>query len=282
MKNNTHKVALITGASAGMGKEFCFRLLNEGYVVYGAARRIGSMSDLAAAGGRVMNMDVTDDASMISGVEQIIRAEGRIDVLVNNAGYGAYGAIEDVPLQEARRQVEVNLFGLARLAQLVLPHMRAQRSGRIINISSIGGKIYSPLGGWYNATKHAVEGLSDCLRFETREFGIKVVVIEPGGVQSEWAGIAADSAAKYSGRSAYARIAAAWAKLAQGVKNAPPSVISDLVVKAVRARDPKTRYSAGTAAKLMLFLRATLSDRMFDRFLGLLVKSVSVPENSTA
>jgi NAD(P)-dependent dehydrogenase (short-subunit alcohol dehydrogenase family) len=160
--------------------------------------------------------------------------------------------------------------------------MRAQRSGRIINISSIGGKIYSPLGGWYNATKHAVEGLSDCLRFETREFGIKVVVIEPGGVQSEWAGIAADSAAKYSGRSAYARIAAAWAKLAQGVKNAPPSVISDLVVKAVRARDPKTRYSAGTAAKLMLFLRATLSDRMFDRFLGLLVKSVSVPENSTA
>ena len=123
MKNNTHKVAVITGASSGMGKDFCFRLLNEGYVVYGAARRIDIMSEIAAAGGRVLNMDVTDDASMVGGVEQIIRAEGRIDVLVNNAGYGAYGAIEDVPLQEARRQVEVNLFGLARLAQLVLPHM---------------------------------------------------------------------------------------------------------------------------------------------------------------
>lgn len=270
--NSTRKVALVTGASSGMGKDFCLRLLKHGYVVYGAARRTSAMRDIAAAGGLVLGMDVSDDASMVAGVQQILREQGRIDVLVNNAGYGAYGAIEDVPMAEARRQVEVNLFGLARLTQLVLPSMRAQRAGRIVNISSVGGKVYSPLGGWYHATKHAVEGFSDCLRFETRDFGIQVVVIEPGGVESEWNGIAMDSARRFSGHTAYAPLVAGW-QAAAALKGASPSIISDLLMKAVSARKPKTRYSAGTAAKFSLFMRAFLSDRLFDRMLALVFRA---------
>ncbi len=271
MKNNSKKVALVTGASAGMGKNFCLRLIREGFTVYGAARRTALMADIAAAGGHILAMDVTDEESMVRGVGELLRNEGRIDVLVNNAGYGAYGAIEDVPLSEARRQFEVNLFGVARLTQLVLPTMRAQRSGYILNISSVGGKVYSPLGGWYHATKHALEGFSDCLRFETRAFGVKVVVIEPGGVESEWAGIAANSAEQYSGKSAYAGIAAGWGKLVRKVKGAKPAVISDLVMKAVRSKNPRTRYVGGAASHLSLFLRAVLTDKLFDRVLGLLV-----------
>ncbi len=278
--NSARKVALITGASSGMGKDFCLRLLRLGYVVYGAARRTSAMADIAAAGGHVLGMDVTDDGSMLVGVQQILRDQGRIDLLVNNAGYGAYGSIEDVPIAEARRQVEVNLFGLARLSQLVLPGMRARRAGRIVNISSVGGKLYSPLGGWYHATKHAVEGFSDCLRFETRGFGIEVVVIEPGGVESEWNGIAMDSARRFSGHTAYAPLVAAW-QGAAGLKGAPPSVISDLLVKAVTARRPKTRYSAGTAAGFSLFMRAVLSDRLFDRMLALVFRAPPAAAIST-
>jgi NAD(P)-dependent dehydrogenase (short-subunit alcohol dehydrogenase family) len=144
--------------------------------------------------------------------------------------------------------------------------MRAQRSGTIVNISSVGGKAYTPLGAWYHATKHALEGFSDVLRFETEPFGIRTVVIEPGGVESQWGEIALASARKYSGDTSYAPILAGWQR-ATALKGAPPSVISNLVVRALRAKRPKTRYSAGTAAKLSLFLRAVLSDRMFDRFL---------------
>jgi NAD(P)-dependent dehydrogenase (short-subunit alcohol dehydrogenase family) len=276
MTKTALKVALVTGASAGMGKDFCLRLIEEGYIVYGAARRIAAMADIVSAGGFALGMDVTDEASMVAGVDHILREHGRIDVLVNNAGYGAYGSIEDVPISEARRQVEVNLFGLARMTQLVLPTMRAQQAGRIVNISSVGGKCYSPLGGWYHATKHAVEGFSDCLRYETRAFGIQVVVIEPGGVESEWQDIAMDSARRFSGHTAYAPLVAAW-QSASSLKGAPPSVISDLLVKAVSVRKPKTRYSAGTAAKFSLFTRAILSDRLFD---GMLRLAFRVPQGA--
>ena len=149
-------------------------------------------------------MDVTDDASMSAGVNRILEETGRIDVLVNNAGYGSYGAIEDVPIDEARRQFEVNVFGLGRLTQLVTPRMRAQGSGTIINISSIGGKLTTPLGGWYHATKYAVEALSDALRIELSPFGIDVVVVEPGGIRTEWASIAADHLEATADGSAYA------------------------------------------------------------------------------
>ncbi len=274
MKNQaSNKVALITGASSGMGKDFSLRLLDEGYIVYGVARRIERMSDIEGAGGHTIKLDITDDSSIVAAVDQIIKEQGRIDVLINSAGYGSYGAIEDVPIEEARRQFEVNIFGLARLTQLVLPHMRKNNFGKIINISSIGGKIYSPIGGWYHATKHALEGLSDCLRFETKQFGIDVIIIEPGGVESEWGGIALNAAMERSGSTAYSETAKGFKKIMETFKKqASPKVITDLVMKALRAKKPKTRYSAGTAAKPMLFMRKILSDRMFDNLFYLMMK----------
>src|ERR1700753_1767331 len=201
-------VALVTGASAGMGKDFALRLIQEGYVVYGAARRVDRMREIETAGGTALAMDVTDDAATVAGVERIIREQGRIDVLINNAGYGQFGALEDVPMDQSRRQLETNLIGPARLIQLCLPHMRAQRYGRIFNISSIGGKLATPLGGWYHASKFALEGYSDALRNEVSRFGIDVLVSRPGGIETEWSGIAGDEAERYSGQGAYADLVA--------------------------------------------------------------------------
>ena len=263
-------VALITGASSGMGKDFALRLSKDGYAVYGAARRVDRMNDIVGAGGTALAMDVTDETSMVAGVDRIIQEHGRIDVLINNAGYGQYGALEDVSIEDGRRQFEINLFGLARLTQLCLPHMRARKSGKIFNISSVGGKLAIPLGGWYHASKFALEGYSDALRMELRPFGIDVVVIEPGAVKSEWSGIAAKEAARISGKGAYAGMAAKLTAIqAKQRTEPPPSVITDLIVKAVRARTPKTRYHGGMLAGPMLFMRRFLSDRLFDRVIML-------------
>ena len=188
-----NKVALVTGASSGIGKETARLLVQNGYTVYGAARRLEKMADLENEGVKLIAMDVTDEASMVSGVNEILQTENRIDLLVNNAGYGSFGALEDVPLSEAKYQFEVNIFGLARLTQLVMPTMRAQHSGRIINISSIGGSLGEPHGAWYHATKYAVEGLSDSLRMELKQFGIDVVIIKPGAIITEWGSIASDN-----------------------------------------------------------------------------------------
>ena len=263
------KVVLITGASAGMGKEFAKELLKDGHVVYGAARRVEKMEDIRLSGVKVLAMDVTDETSMVKGIEEIIKAEGTIDVLINNAGFGSYGAVEDVPISDARYQLEVNVFGAARLTQLVLPYMRKQRWGRIINISSIGGKITTPFGGWYHASKFALEGLSDSLRNEVKPFGIDVVVIEPGGIKSEWAGISADNLLKNSKNSVYGPMIG---KLVGSIKkteekNGEPKVIVDLVRKAIEAKEPKTRYHGGYMAGAALFMRKILPDRLFDKML---------------
>jgi NAD(P)-dependent dehydrogenase (short-subunit alcohol dehydrogenase family) len=265
VSNQKSPVALVTGASSGMGKDFALRLLTEGYVVYSGARRVERMSDLASAGCEVIALDVTDDASMVSAVERIIREQGRIDVLINNAGYGQYGALEDVPMDMGRRQLETNLIGPARLIQLCLPHMRARRYGKIFNISSIGGKVASPIGGWYHTSKFALEGYSDALRNEVSRFGIDVVVIEPGGIETEWSGIACDEAERYSGQGAYADFVGKFRKLqTQLGANPPPSVITTLIIKAIKARRPATRYHGGRLAGPLLFLRRMLSDRMLD------------------
>ena len=191
--------SLVTGASSGMGKDIAKRLLAAGYEVYAGARRIDRKADLRLAGAHTLPLDVTVERSIMEVADQIAKTTGRVDRLVNAASYGQYGALKDVPMDEARRQMETNLFGLARLAQLCLPTMRAQGSGRILNISSIGGKFALPLGGWYHASKFALEGYSDALRNEVRQFGIDVVVIEPGGFASEWESIAADAAKRVSG-----------------------------------------------------------------------------------
>jgi NAD(P)-dependent dehydrogenase (short-subunit alcohol dehydrogenase family) len=244
------------------------RLLVEGYAVYGAARRIDRMADLASAGCNLIALDVTVDASIVAAVDQIVRERGRIDVLINNAGYGQFGALEDVPMDEGRRQLETNLMGPARLIQLCLPHMRAQRYGRIFNISSIGGKLATPLGGWYHASKYALEGYSDSLRNEVAQFGVDVVVIEPGGIETEWSGIAVNEAERYSSQGPYGQFVAKFRqRQAQLGKNPPPRIISDLIVKALKATRPATRYHGGRLAAPLLFLRRVLSDRMLDRLI---------------
>ncbi|WP_214106210.1 oxidoreductase [Acrocarpospora catenulata] len=274
----TGKTALVTGASSGIGEATALKLHDLGYTVYGAARRTDRLKTLADLGVRPLAMDVTDAESATAGIEQIIAETGRIDVLVNNAGYGSYGAIEDVPMREARAQFDVNVFGAAELIRLVLPHMRAQRSGTIVNVTSMGGKIYTPLGGWYHGTKFALEALSDCLRLEVKPFGIHVVVIEPGGIATEWGGIAADNLKAASGSGPYAAQATAVATSlsvpANARRNSPPRVIADAIAKAVTARRPKTRYTAGFGAKPLIFTRWLLSDRAFDALIG---RAVGLP-----
>lgn len=264
----TPPVALVTGASSGIGEATALKLHALGYTVYAAARRLNRMQSLVAAGVHVVAMDVTDDDSMRAGIQEIIARSGRIDVLVNNAGYGAYGAVEDVSIDEARQQFDVNVFGAARLTQLALPHMRKQRAGSIVNITSMGGKIHTPLGAWYHGTKFALEAISDCLRLEVAPFGIDVVVIEPGGIKTEWARIAADLLRATSGQGAYACQARAMAESMVGEasrkRQSPPQLIADTIAKAVTARRPKTRYAVGFGAKPMIFMRRWLSDRAFD------------------
>ena len=260
--------ALVTGASSGIGAAAALHLAKAGFTVYAAARRVERMAGLKDAGISVLKMDVTDERSMSAGIKKIVAATGRIDVLVNNAGYGSYGALEDVPMSEARYQFDVNVFGLARLTQLVIPHMREQGSGRIINISSIGGRIYEPFGGWYHATKFAVEGLSDSLRLELAPFGIKVVIIEPAGIRTEWSGIAAENLRKTSGDTAYAEhidSIAAFLDLAdRPAFTSSSNVVAKKIVKAATVRHPRTRYPSGKGAGTILFTRWLLPAGAFD------------------
>ncbi|MEU7968139.1 oxidoreductase [Streptomyces sp. NPDC049097] len=275
---STTKTALVTGASSGIGEATALKLIGLGYTVYGAARRTDRLHKLAEHGVRPLAMDVTDDDSLQTGVDRIVAETGRIDVLVNNAGYGSYGALEDVSQDEARRQFDVNVFGAVRLTQIVLPHMRARRSGTIVNITSMGGKIYTPLGGWYHGTKFALEALSDCLRLEVKPFGIDVVVVEPGGIRTEWAGIAADHLEKSSAGGAYCdqaeAVAASMRSETMTKRMSPPTVIADAIGKAVTARRPKTRYATGFSARPLIGLRRFLPDRAFD---ALMSRSMGLP-----
>ncbi|WP_068110316.1 oxidoreductase [Tropicimonas marinistellae] len=263
-----YKTALVTGASSGMGKDIAHRLLKEGFTTYVAARSTDKMADLAEAGAIVLEMDITKDDQITATAARIHAETGGVDVLVNNAGYGQYGPVEDTPIDTARYQFEVNLFGLARLTQLLLPDMREKKQGLIVNISSMGGKIYTPLGAWYHATKHALEGWSDCLRLELKPHGIDVVIVEPGLIDTGFAGAVSSNFSQTEG-SAYATLIGALMKSAEGgsLRGSPPSVISDVVLKAIRADRPRTRYAAGSMARPSLFLRWLVSDRMFDRII---------------
>jgi NAD(P)-dependent dehydrogenase (short-subunit alcohol dehydrogenase family) len=261
------KTVLVTGASSGIGEAVVRRLLADGCAVYAAARRLERMAPLEAAGARLVGLDLTDEASISAAVETIRREAGRLDVLVNNAGYGDYGALEDMPVEAGRRQFEVNLFGLARLVQLVLPTMRAQGSGRIVNVSSMGGVIWEPFGTWYHATKFALEGFSDCLRLELKPFGIDVVVIQPGAIRTEWAGIAREGLLRHSGEGPYAATARRHARMLKSGSSSfasPPEVVAETIARAVRARRPRTRYATGRLSRTLMTLRRLLPDRGFD------------------
>jgi short-subunit dehydrogenase len=263
------KVVLITGVSSGIGNETAKLMAQNGFIVYGASRRWEKMTDLNEFGVKLIQMDVTDETSMAKRVDEIIKNEGRIDVLVNNAGYGSYGALEDVTMKEAKYQFEVNIFGLARLTQLVLPQMRKQHAGKIINISSIGGSLGEPHGSWYHATKYALEGLSDSLRMELKQFGIDVVIIKPGAILTEWNSIARENLLKVSGNTDYKELAHKHVKMLANAdaRGSKPIVVAKTIVKAAMANKPKTRYATGRGATLILFIRKILSDRLFDKLM---------------
>jgi short-subunit dehydrogenase len=265
---NTKKVAIITGISSGMGRAAAIMFNERGYVVYGGARRVERMTDLAEKGIHTVALDVTDESSNKALVEKVLAEQGRIDVLINNAGYGEYGALEEVTIEKAKKQFDVNVFGLANITQLVIPTMRKQKSGRIINNSSIGGRIYMPMGGWYHASKHALEVYSDVLRMELKQFNIQVSVIEPGGTATEWGQIANQTGheSTHTG-SPYE----AWADVMGGdaVENsnfplATPEKIAELMWKAATDKKPKLRYLPGTFEKLSAFMARKLPVRTFD------------------
>jgi short-subunit dehydrogenase len=252
------KVILITGASSGIGKETAKALIKQGNKVYTVARRIEQMEDLKSLGGYPIKMDITDELDIQKVIDTIIEKEGKIDVLWNNAGYGLYGS------------VDVNIFGLALLTQKVIPFMRKSKSGTIINTSSMGGKMYTPMGAWYHATKHALEGWSDCLRLELKQFNINVVILEPGIIATEFGSVLLESITKFSGNGPYSGIVE---KLTEATKKmdagggSKPSIIADTIIKIINNKSPKTRYLVGKWAKPMVFMRIYLGDKLFDKII---------------
>jgi NAD(P)-dependent dehydrogenase (short-subunit alcohol dehydrogenase family) len=272
-------VAFVTGASTGIGFESAQKLAAYGFTVYAGARRVDRMEPLKAHGVNVLELDVTDEESMKAAVDTVLDAHARIDVLVNNAGYGSFGALEEVDLAEGRRQFDVNVFGLARMTQLVLPAMRAAGQGRIINISSIGGKFYEPLGTWYHATKFAVEGLSDALRLELKPHGVGVSIIEPASTLTEWGRISAEGLLASSGRGPYMdqakEMAAVLASTDRPATSTRPEVVADAVLHAATSARPKTRYPVGRGAAAILALRRILPDRAYDAAVMAVLKRVA-------
>ncbi|BBE31250.1 short-chain dehydrogenase/reductase [Tepiditoga spiralis] len=274
------KVVIITGGSSGIGKSTVLKLLENNFTVYTGARNIDKMKDIEKKGAKISFLDVTQEETMKKFVEKVISKEKRIDILINNAGYGSYGAVEDVPIEEAKRQFEVNLFGLARMTQLVLPIMRQQRSGKIINISSVGGKIWMPMGTWYHASKHAVEGFTDCLRNEIKQFGINAILIEPGAINTSWGKITVDNLRKRSENGAYKKIANIIADSFYNIYEVKKSGLSsdkvaEVIIKSIKSNKPKARYAVPFQAKMLLFLRRLLNDNTFD---SLLLKFFKIPK----
>jgi short-subunit dehydrogenase len=267
-KSKPDKTAVVTGASSGMGKAIAQQLIKDGYRVYVAARSVEKMDDLVRQGAIAIRMDISKPADIEAAAGIILSQAGTVDVLVNNAGYGLFGAMEDIRIDEARYQFEVNVFGPARLTQLLLPAMRDKRSGTIINITSMGGKIYTLLGSWYHATKHALEGWSDCLRLELEPFGIRVIVIEPGVIETGFGDVVVDGIEQRSGGGAYAEVTGRVARVTrasygQGT-GTKPEVIARVISRAIKARRPQTRYAAGRYAALMIGVRKWFGDRVFD------------------
>jgi NAD(P)-dependent dehydrogenase (short-subunit alcohol dehydrogenase family) len=264
------KAVLITGCSSGIGHATAELLAREGWTVYATARKPETLADLEAQGCKTLALDVTDEASMTAAVDAVITTEGAIGVLVNNAGYSQSGAVESVPMEQVRRQFDTNVFGLIRMCQLVLPGMRGQRWGRIVNLSSMGGRLTFPGGGMYHATKYSVEAISDALRFEVRGFGVDVIVVEPGLIVTNFGETAAASA---SGQTdgPYADFNQAVARATDEVYHGPlaklgggPEVVAKTIAGALTADRPKTRYRVTASARVMMGQRRLMPDRVWD------------------
>ncbi len=267
------KAVLLTGCSSGIGRASALRLARSGWTVYATARRPGSIAELEDAGCRTLALDVTDEESMRSAVETVEQAEGAVGVLVNNAGYSQSGAIETVPMDAVRRQFETNVFGVVRMTQLVLPRMRAQRWGKIVNVGSMGGRLTFPGGGLYHATKYALEAISDALRFELHGFGVDVILLEPGLITTEFGDAATASMAdvESSPDDPYARFNASVAALTAGAYDGPmrhlgagPERVASVIEHAITRSHPPARITITPSAKLAIATRRLLSDRAWD------------------
>jgi NAD(P)-dependent dehydrogenase (short-subunit alcohol dehydrogenase family) len=271
--SDVSKAVLVTGCSSGIGRATAEHLAKRGWTVYATARKLESIEDLGAQGCKLLALDVTDETSMGAAVSAVEEAEGAIGVLVNNAGYSQSGAVEEVPLDQVRRQFETNVFGLIRMCQLCLPGMRGQAWGRIVNLSSMGGRMTFPGGGIYHATKHAVEAISDALRFEVRGFGIDVVVIEPGLIKTRFGETAVGSIHEATPpEGPYAEFNAAVARMTAGAYEgglsrfgAGPEAVARKIERAISSGRPRTRYPVTASARLILTQRKMLTDRMWDR-----------------
>jgi NAD(P)-dependent dehydrogenase (short-subunit alcohol dehydrogenase family) len=274
MPQPVSKAVLITGCSTGIGRATAERLASRGWNVYATARKPESIADLKSRGCKTLALDVCDDASIRAAVDTVEKAEGAVGVLINNAGYGLEGVFEEVPMPEIRRQFETNVFGLIAMTKLVLPAMRSQRWGRVVNLSSMGGKLTFPGGAYYHATKHAVEALSDALRFEVKGFGIDVIVIEPGPIKTRFGDTAVGSIAMPQ-NSPYASFNAVLERQIREAYEggpmarfaAPPEAVAEVIEKAISATTPRTRYKVTIAARILMGLRRWLPDRAFDAFL---------------
>lgn len=266
----TSGAVVITGCSSGIGRATAERLVRGGRRIYATARDVEAIADLESAGCRLLPLDVTDEDSMRGAVEEVERAEGAVGVLINNAGYSQSGAVETVPMERVRRQFETNVFGLVRMCQLVLPGMRTQGHGKIVNLSSMGGRLTFPGGGYYHASKYAVEAISDALRFEVKGFGVDVVVIEPGLIRTGFARTAVGSMGE--GEGPYAGFVAAVARATrENYERGPlarlgggPEAVAETIEKAISAERPRARYPVTPSATLFLALRRLLPDRAWD------------------
>jgi NADP-dependent 3-hydroxy acid dehydrogenase YdfG len=265
------KAVLITGCSSGIGHATALRLAEHGWNVYATARRPETLSELERRGCKTLALDVSDEASMHQAVDTITDVEGAVGVLINNAGYSQSGAVETVPIEQARKQFETNVFGLLRLTQLVLPGMRAQRWGKVVNISSMGGRLTFPGGGLYHATKYSVEALSDALRFELRGFGVDVIVIEPGLIITNFGEVASASVQGDGDGGAYDDFNRKVAELTEGAYKGPmaklgagPEAVAKTIERAITAGRPRARYRVTASAKLMIGQRRLMPDRLWD------------------
>jgi NAD(P)-dependent dehydrogenase (short-subunit alcohol dehydrogenase family) len=268
---------LVTGCSSGIGRATAERLAAAGWTVYATARKPETLGALEARGCRTLALDVTDEASMEAAVKAIEGEHGSVGALINNAGYSQSGAVETVPVEKVRAQFETNVFGLVRLCQLVLPAMRAARSGKIVNLSSMGGRLVFPGGGVYHATKYAVEAISDALRFEVKGFGVDVILVEPGLIRTSFGTTAAravsEAGERGGGDGDYAHFNAHVASATEGIYESggpiarlggPPEAVAKVIEKALSARRPRARYTVTPSAKVLIANRAVLPDRAWD------------------
>lgn len=268
---DTKRVILITGTASGMGKAFAKQLTDEGNIVYGGDIQYKKNREyLTSIGAHPLDMDVTKEEEVKAGVAKVIKEQGHIDVLINNAGYGLFAPIEEVTMEDAKRQLDVDYWGYVRTVQAVLPHMRKEQYGRIINLTSMGGKIYTPLGGYYHAAKHAIEGWSDCLRLEVKHFNIDVVVVEPGIINTNFYKVVGEVSGKYYKNTNYKHMMADMSSEDSQklfAKATTPEEVAKVMSKAVNKRKPKTRYATGYMAKMAIRYRDMFGDKAYDKLI---------------